>query len=272
MHRAWTSLRRRLDSVVWALLPGICILCNARTHAAADLCEACRVSLPVIERPCRLCALPVAEAEVGVCDTCRRRPPPFVRTVVALRYVEPVTRMIHRLKFHGSRVDARVLGGLLAKRIRDEYRNDASAPGVTIPVPLSRRRLLRRGHNQAALLARWIGSALDHDVSVDYHSCRRTRDTPPQTGLGRAARLRNLDGAFGMTRSLAGARVAIVDDVMTTGSTVTALTQTLLDAGAAEVHVWAAARTPHIDSENAVPIGQRINPLESRSGIMRVRR
>jgi ComF family protein len=121
-------------------------------------------------------------------------------------------------------------------------------------VPLSRTRLLRRGHNQAALLARWAGSALDRDVSIDYRSCRRTRDTPPQTGLNRTTRLRNLEGAFGVTRSLTGARVAVVDDVMTTGSTATALAHALLDAGAAEVHVWAVARTPRDDSENAVAI------------------
>ena len=128
MHRARKSLRRRLDSLVWALLPGICILCNARTHVAADLCEACRVSLPIIEQPCRRCASFVTDTEDGLCVACRLRPPPFVRTVVALRYVEPVTRMIHRLKFHGSRIDARVLGALLAARIRDEYRNEAPAP------------------------------------------------------------------------------------------------------------------------------------------------
>src|SRR5512147_1431708 len=208
MHRAWKSLHRRLDSLVWALLPGICILCNARTHVAADLCEACRVSLPIIEGPCRRCASAVTDTEDGLCVACRLRPPPFVRTVVALRYAEPVTRMIHRLKFHGSRTDARVLGTLLAARIHDEYRHDASAPRVAIPVPLSRKRLLRRGHNQAALLARWVCSAFDHDVSVDYRSCSRIRDTPPQTGLDRAARLRNLEGAFSVTRSLADARVA----------------------------------------------------------------
>jgi ComF family protein len=272
MHRALKSLRRRLDSLVWALLPGICILCAARTDAAADLCDACRVSLPIIEQPCRRCASFVTDTDERLCAPCRLRPPPFVRTVAALRYVEPVTRMIHRLKFHGSRVDARVLGALLAACIRDEYRNDASAPGLVIPVPLSAKRLLRRGHNQAALLARWAGGALDHDVSIDYRSCRRIRDTPPQSGLNRAARLRNLEGAFSVTRSLTDARVAIVDDVMTTGSTVTALAHTLLDAGAAEVHVWAVARTPRVDSENTVPIGHGIDPLESAAGTRRVRR
>jgi ComF family protein len=253
MHRARTTLRHRLDSLVWALLPGICILCNARTHATVDLCKACRAALPLVEKPCRRCASPVTDTdtdtgtEADICAACRLRPPPFVRTVAALSYVEPVTRMIHRLKFRGSRVDARVLGTLLAARIRDEYRHDAALPNLVIPVPLSRKRLLRRGHNQAALLARWACGALDRHVPVDYHSCIRTRDTPPQTGLNRAARLRNLEGAFDVTRALADARVAIVDDVMTTGSTITALTHTLLDAGAAEVHVWAVARTPRVD-------------------------
>jgi len=252
-------------------LPGICVLCNARSHAATDLCNACRISLPTIEQPCRRCAAQVTDAGETLCAACLLRPPPFVRTVVALNYIEPVTRMIHRLKFHGSRIDARVLGTLLGERIGEEYGNDAATPSLVFPVPLSRRRLLRRGHNQAALLARWAAAALSHHVSVDYHSCRRSRDTPPQTGLDRAARLRNLEGAFSVNRRLADKTVAIVDDVMTTGSTVTALAHALLDAGAAEVHVWAVARTPRVDSENAVPIGRRIDPLESAPGTRRVR-
>ncbi len=149
--------------------------------------------------------------------------------------------MVHRLKFNGSRIDARVLGHLLADAIRAAYTCEP-LPQLILPVPLSRARLLRRGHNQAALLARWVGGALD--LPVDYHACRRVRNTPPQTGLRRSARLRNLAGAFSANGALADLRVAIVDDVMTTGSTVTALARVLLAAGAAEVHVWAAARTP----------------------------
>ncbi len=255
-----SSPRRWLDAFVWGVLPGICILCNARTHVRLDLCEACRLALPWIDYPCKRCALPIGPNDSGFCTDCRTRPPPFVRTVAALRYLEPTTHMVHRLKFHGSRIDARVLGTLLAARILDCYRGDA-LPDVAIPVPLSRERLRRRGHNQAALLARWVGSGVD--MPVEYRSCLRVRHTPPQTGLNRSARLRNLEGAFTIVRGLENARIAIVDDVMTTGSTVAALTHTLLQAGAAEVHVWAAARTPNRDSENAVPIGTSPNPLES---------
>ena len=250
MRYELSHLRRRLDTFVWALLPGICILCNARSNVAADLCEACRISLPWIEHPCRRCALPLSESDREVCAACHARPPPFLRTIAALRYVEPVTRMIHRLKFNGSRIDARVIGGLLAERIHSAYRS-GEMPDLIVPVPLNRARLLRRGHNQSALLARWVGPAID--IPIDFRSCQRIRHTPPQTGLRRTARLHNLADAFGVTRSFAGISVAVVDDVMTTGSTVTALTRTLIEAGADEVHIWAAARTPQPDSVTAVP-------------------
>lgn len=148
--------------------------------------------------------------------------------------------MIHRLKFHGSRIDARVLGALVASRVADTY-GAAPLPDLVVPVPLSRRRLLRRGHNQAALLARWLVGALDTTFTTDV--CWRVRDTPPQAGLSRSARLRNLTDAFAARRRLDDLRIAVVDDVMTTGTTVASLTRTLLEEGAREVHVWTAART-----------------------------
>jgi ComF family protein len=144
------------------------------------------------------------------------------------------------MKFGGSRVDARVIGGLLAEYLRDAYA-DAPLPDVIVPVPLGRARLWRRGHNQAALLARWIGAALR--IPIRYDACTRTRPTPPQAGLSRTARLRNLAGAFDVIESFEGRRVAVVDDVMTTGSTVAEVARTLSAAGARSIHVWCAART-----------------------------
>ena len=239
-----TSIRRGLDALLWRLLPGVCFLCNQRSGVAMDLCPHCRAALPWIKHACCTCALPLAEPETFRCRACDARPPPFIRAISPLAYVEPVTRMVHRLKFNGNRIDARVLGQLLADAIGVAYGCDA-LPQLILPVPLSRARLLRRGHNQAALLARWVGDTLA--LPVDYHACRRVRNTPPQTGLSRSARLRNLTGAFAVDRALADLRVAILDDVMTTGSTATALARVLLAAGAAEVHVWSAARTlePH---------------------------
>jgi ComF family protein len=148
--------------------------------------------------------------------------------------------MVRRVKFGGSRVDARVLGSLLAEHVEASYQG-AQKPDVIVPVPLSLLRLLRRGHNQAALLARWVGRGAT--LRVDYDLCERTRHTRAQTGLSRAARLRNLAGAFAVRRPVADRCVAILDDVMTTGATAAALTRVLLAAGARAVHVWAVART-----------------------------
>jgi ComF family protein len=238
-------LRQHLDTLVWQLLPGICILCNERSGIAMDLCVQCRAALPTLGRACRTCALPLTNLDEQFCGTCRAQPPPFARTVAALSYAEPVTGMIHRLKFGGSRIDARVLGGLLGDRIRDVYGLEP-LPQMILPVPLSSARLFRRGHNQAALLARWVGSTLD--LRVDYHCCRRIRNTPPQAGLRRRARLHNLSGAFAVRGNLSVQHVAILDDVITTGSTAAALTRRLLAAGAQQVDVWAAARTPEPNS------------------------
>jgi ComF family protein len=233
-------IRRRLDALLWALLPGICILCNARSGVAADLCGHCRLALPWLESPCLQCALPLPNPGESICDACRSNPPPYVKTVAAFRYSEPVSRMIHRVKFRGSRVDARVLGALVAVRVASAYTTQP-LPDLVVPVPLSHRRLMRRGHNQAALLARWVVGALG--TSFDTDACRRVRDTPPQSGLSRSARPRNLTDAFATRRRFDGLLIAVVDDVMTTGTTVASLTRTLLAEDASEVHVWAAART-----------------------------
>lgn len=240
MHRLRTVLRR-VDNVLWALLPGVCILCDARSDVTADLCDHCRSALPQLPTPCPRCALPLSgsietAATEALCDACRSHTPPYTRTVAALRYAEPVTRMVHRLKFRGSRTDARVLGGLLASAVANAYA-DRPMPDVIVPVPLSRRRLQRRGHNQAVLLAQWL------DVPFEPMVCERIRDTPPQAGLSRTLRLRNLTDAFATSGRFDDRCVAVVDDVMTTGTTVASLARTLLAAGASEVHVWTAART-----------------------------
>ncbi len=246
MHR-FRYLLPHIDNLFWALFPGVCILCDERSGMTADLCEHCRSALPRLPMPCPRCALPLpARAETASnaeasntetsCDACRSHAPPYTRTVAALRYAEPVTRMVHRLKFRGCRIDARVLGGLLASAVASAY-SDRPMPDVIVPVPLSRRRLLRRGHNQAVLLAQWL------NVPFEPMTCERIRDTPPQAGLSRTLRLRNLADAFATSGRFDDRCVAMVDDVMTTGTTVTSLARTLLAAGAKEVHVWTAART-----------------------------
>jgi ComF family protein len=177
-------------------------------------------------------------AEPG-CIACRISPPPYERCIAPLRYATPVAEMIRRVKFANGLSEARVLGSILGEQVVQMHA--AAEVDVIVPVPLGRARLLRRGHNQAALLAHWVGRA--GGLPVDYRLCRRTRATRAQSGLSRRARRVNLRGAFAVDARLDDTRIAIVDDVVTTGATVAALGRTLLRAGAATVQVWAVART-----------------------------
>ena len=225
------------------LAPGVCVACDQRTRMAFDLCAQCLRCLPWNAHACALCALPLPVATQTAhrerCAACLTKPPLWDRSVAAFAYAPPADAMILRVKYGGSLCDARVLGTLLADRIATTYR-DTALPEIITPLPLSWRRLLYRGHNQSALIARYLSRRLH--LPVRYDVLRRTRHTRPQTRLSRSARLTNLGGAFRLSRTLPAPRIALVDDVMTTGATVRAATRTLKAAGALEVHVWVVAR------------------------------
>lgn len=223
--------------IIQALLPPVCALCAAPGDAGYDLCRACREALPWNHHACRRCALPLPAAGHGaLCGECLRRSPPFARALAPFRYAPPLDHLLLGLK-HRDRLDAaRSLGGLMATWL--EGRID-SAPGLILPVPLHPARLRSRGFNQSRELARGIATRLR--VPVGHPRCRRIRDTPPQAELNADDRRRNLRGAFEITGPLPP-RVAIVDDVMTTGSTARELSRCLQRAGVEVVEVWVCAR------------------------------
>jgi ComF family protein len=210
------------------LFGGSCFLCRG---AATDLlCEACDADLPRLAQPCcPRCALPSPRGEV--CGRCLNEAPHYDATVAALRYEFPADVLVHALKFRGELALARLLGGLLSSQIH------TIEIDRVIPVPLSAARLRERGYNQSVEIARQLGAKLDLAL------CVRERDTPAQMDLPYAQRKRNVRGAFRCTRSLAGARVAVVDDVMTTGATLNEVASVLKQAGAARVINWVVART-----------------------------
>jgi ComF family protein len=140
--------------------------------------------------------------------------------------------LVHSLKFRGELALAAHLGGILARCIPD-----AGVDSV-VPVPLSADRLRSRGYNQAVEIARHLGRG-----PVELGLCVRERDTPAQMDLPYAERRRNVRGAFRCTRAVLGSRVAVVDDVMTTGATLDEIAQVLKKAGAARVTNWVVART-----------------------------
>lgn len=229
------------DSIIAALFPPTCILCGAPGALARDLCGGCAAELPRNRQCCARCALPLdGHLPDGVlCGLCQRRAPPYDRCIAALRYENPVPTLVGAAKFRGRLNAARLLGQLLADRVRCE---PGPWPQVLIPVPLHPSRLGERGYNQALEIARVLARELA--LPIDNHVCERVAATAPQAGLDEHARRRNIRGAFAVRGPFHWSHVVILDDVVTTGSTVAELARVLRGAGARRVEVWAAARTP----------------------------
>jgi len=224
-----------------ALFPPTCVLCGAPGLRDMDLCPGCHADLPVNRHACVRCAKPLpAQAPSGsLCGACQRRPPPFDACFAPYLYDGVLPHLVTGLKFHDRMNLARLLGRLLLSALR---RRETVAPPVLMPVPLHPVRLRERGFNRALEIAREPASALG--MAIDRRSLTRVLATEPQTGLDASARRRNLRGAFAVGGALPGRRVAVLDDVVTTGSTVAELTRVLKLAGVERVEVWAVARTP----------------------------
>lgn len=228
------------DRLLRALLPTRCLLCSNAGAAGRDLCAGCQADLPRNTICCARCALPLAHA-AALCGECLRREPVFSRAWAPFRYGHPLDLLEARFKFRRDLAAGRVLSELLVESARCE-------PSLPLPqrllcVPLHASRLRERGFNQALELTRPLARALD--IPLDLQLLRRVRPTAAQTGLDASERRRNLRGAFAVVGS-AGIpeHVAIVDDVMTTGSTLNECARVLRRAGVGQVDVWALARAP----------------------------
>lgn len=224
-------------SLLDLLTPRICRLCDASTDADLDLCPPCWRSLPWNRQACQRCALPLGEAG-DLCARCKAEPPPFQRALAPLLFAGPVTGLVHAVKFGRGYGEAKLLARLLGDALQAA---GAPLPDVVAPVPLSTGRLLRRGHNQAILLAAPL--ARRFGVPLLRTALRRIKGGKPQRGQSRQARAQSVRGLFQAKRPFTG-RVAIVDDVVTTTATASETARVLLRAGAEEVVVWAAARVP----------------------------
>jgi ComF family protein len=194
------------------------------------------VALPYLPAThCRICATPLESGVV--CGPCLRRLPHFDTVTAAFIYSYPVDALIHALKYGGQLAVARLLAEALS-------RADAPPPDLLIPMPLAPQRLRERGFNQAQEIARLVGARLNVEIASDI--CRKVVETPPQATLPWKERAHNVRGAFVCDVDLEGLRVAVVDDVITTGSTLNEVARLLRKAGATEIVGWVVARTlPH---------------------------
>lgn len=210
--------------------PPPCLLCQA---PSGPLCEPCLADLPwLAEARCPVCAQSTPSG--GICGHCLKSTPAFSRVEALFSYAFPVDRMIQRLKYREHLSLAPILGELLAGQIRSDL------PDVWLPMPLHANRLKERGFNQAVEIARELSAQTGAPMQAGWAA--RVRDTPPQAGLKREARRKNLHNAFACDEKVAGLHVGVVDDVMTTGSTLDALAAALKQAGAKEVSCAVIAR------------------------------
>lgn len=235
-----------------SIFPRHCALCDAPS-TNHSLCAGCRADLPRHPAPaCPLCGLPILDNpvcptrglrpshETGssgiVCGTCLRHPPAFDRTLAAFSYSFPIDRLLHGYKYSGDLALVELLAEPLARLAAKQPK-----PDLMLPMPLHPARLCERGFNQSLEIAKPISRWLDIPLAAD--ACQRTRDTPTQAGLKWRERRRNVRGAFACDLDLSGKKIAVVDDVMTTGATLNEISRVLRACGAAEVSAWVVART-----------------------------
>lgn len=226
-----------VDDYLAGLIPAPhCQLCGAAT-ASAPICAPCLTELPWNRAACPGCALPQAVA--APCPACLRRPRRFDSAWSALVHRGPARELVLGAKYGARFEQLRLLGHLLAQRLADR---SEPWPQLLLPVPVHPRRLWLRGYNQALELGRAL--IRERPLPLAMNRLRRLRVAQDQIGLSAAQRRRNLRGAFAVTGRLDGLHVALLDDVMTTGSTLDELARVCRQAGAARIEAWTATREP----------------------------
>lgn len=250
MFRASARRAGRLASYCAAALdlvfPAICPVCDAALGPGRrdPLCGRCWEAIPRLQPPwCARCGLAfptfarIGVADSGLCHGCAVEPPGFAWARAAASYDGALRDALHAFKFGGKRALARPLAELIAETLSDHV---PAAMDALVPVPLAAARERARGFNQAELLAERL--AILFDVPLGSGWLRRTRATAPQTELSAAERRANVRGAFRASAAVCGRAVVIVDDVLTTGATVSECARALGAAGARRVGVLTVAR------------------------------
>ncbi len=248
-ERPASRFRQMVDGVLSLVYPEACYICSAPIARQQDcgICDACwkRTLGLRIRRPfCPSCGLPMPQPAAErdyLCISCSSRTPIYSGARSFGVYMSELSLLVQGLKFHGRRNLVHLCAPLLAAAFNESW--DRSEFDCIVPVPLHSRRKRERGFNQAALLAHSLAGLIG--VPCREPALSRTRRTQPQVGLSDPERFRNLKNAFrcNLPGLVDRKRVLLVDDVMTTGATVTNAGEALLAAGALRVSILTLART-----------------------------
>lgn len=239
------AVKQFFDALLDVILPPICHICHSFIPDAGILhiCPACRERLPLVSSPlCSICGIPFAGTGGDHrCGACLTHPPHFDTARAPFLYEGAIRDLIHSFKYN-QLTHLRYPLALLTMEAVDRLMPEHD-PHIIVPVPLHISRLRHRGFNQAALLGRVLSRRLSLPMLPD--ALVRTRPTEPQINLPATERRANVKGAFtaGTPDRIADKRVLLLDDVMTTGSTIDECAKELKKAGAAVVIAATIART-----------------------------
>ena len=234
-------MKKIVEQASSILYPSICLHCEAQGKMGIDLCIHCHKKLPWITNACKRCALPLTTESSFGCGACNNRKLFFDQAFVPFLNDEFIRECIHQFKFNNRLNHGKLLATLLLNKIKEGH---FTIPNVLLPVPLYRNRIKQRGFNQALEIARIVNK--EFNCSVSTKDIRRVRNTKAQMELPATKRHTNVKNAFQLTTYKAKFKdkhVAIIDDVMTTGSTVNEVAKCLRDVNARRIDVWCIART-----------------------------
>ena len=226
-----------------ALFRSSCVLCGDSVARPISLCKPCESDLPLIRHACRQCGIPLNDngntTKVSVCGQCVQQPPAVDYTLSLYHYETPLDYMISQMKFQQQLSYAAILGELFKNRIL-EVTPELDLPNALLPIPLHKKRLIKRGFNQSIEISRAI--AKEKQLPVLLKTIKRSKDTLAQTKLSKKDRQKNVKGCFELLSAPIHSHIVIIDDVVTTGATTNELAKTLKDAGVKRVGVWSIAR------------------------------
>ncbi|MFZ0314491.1 MAG: ComF family protein [Candidatus Korobacteraceae bacterium] len=250
------------QSIFSVLFPSDCKLCGTSLDniSRIPVCRECLAGIVPTRAPqCIICSDRLASAQLlrgdGLCANCRDSAPDFDRAASFGEYREGLRGLIHLLKYENVTPVASPLGGMLAQAITELLAGYVDATPLLVPVPLHKSRRRSRGFNQSELIARATAKHLPQRLEVACDALLRQRDTVSQVGLTREERIANVRDAFRVADAaqVKGRDVMLVDDVMTTGTTLSECARVLKKAGANRV--WAATVARAFDGADLRPAG-----------------
>lgn len=231
-----TRMRAKLHSIAQSIrLPKICILCHQFHRDNTAVCQFCIALLPHFTQSCTHCACPLFDPHYSLCGRCIKKKPAIDKTLIQYHFEEPLRSLIHQFKYH-QQIH---LASFLADLIVHAWQKEKTRPQCLIPVPLHPQKTRQRGFNQSLLLTKHV--AKKTQVPYDLTVCKKIKNTVAQASLNSQERTKNLKGAFQINANTYE-HVALIDDLLTTGSTANELATLLKRAGVKTVELWCCAR------------------------------